>query len=109
MGDARPGGDRDTRGATPQAVATAKEFGRAATRRIDRARDALRRLASHGRVVVWQAGGKALAVLTLTGIGDEITAVVDGNPAKRGLYLPGTDRRSSAPPTCRRCGRHTSS
>jgi len=36
-------------------------------------------------------------VLTLTGIGDEITSVVDGNPAKRGLYLPGTDREILGP------------
>jgi hypothetical protein len=47
--------------------------------------------------VLWQAGGKALAVLTLTGVGDEIAAVVDGNPAKRGLYLPGTDREILGP------------
>ena len=78
-------------------VATAKEFGRSATQWIDRARDALRRLASHGPVVLWQAGGKALAVLTLTGIGDEISAVVDGNPAKRGLFLPGTAREILGP------------
>ena len=98
VGDARPGGDRNSsEEQPPKTVASAKEFGRAATRRIDRARDALRGLASHGRVVVWQAGGKALAVLTLTGIGGEVTAVVDGNPAKRGLYLPGTDREILGP------------
>ena len=91
------GGERDTEAEASASVATAKEFGRSATQRIDRAGDALRRLASHGRVVLWQAGGKALAVLTLTGIGDEITSVVDGNPAKRGLYLPGTDREILGP------------
>jgi len=98
VGDARPGGDANSSDEEArETVAAAKEFGRAATRRIDRARDALRRLASDGRVVVWQAGGKALAVLTLTGIGDEVTAVIDGNPGKRGLYLPGTDRKILGP------------
>jgi hypothetical protein len=98
VGDARPGSDANSSDEKArETVAAAKEFGRAATRRIDRARDALRRLASDGRVVVWQAGGKALAVLTLTGIGDEVTAVIDGNPRKRGLYLPGTDRKILGP------------
>jgi ribosomal protein S27AE len=98
LAEGRAGGSgRNTEVGASATVAAAKEFGRSATRRIDRARDALRRLASHGRVVLWQAGGKALAVLTLTGIGDEITGVVDGNPAKRGLFLPGTDREILGP------------
>jgi hypothetical protein len=91
------GGEQHTEAEAPATVAAAKEFGRSATQRIDRARDALRRLTSRGPVVLWQAGGKALAVLTLTGVGDEIAAVVDGNPAKRGLYLPGTDREILGP------------
>lgn len=98
VADARPGGDaNDGREEAQETVASAKEFGRTATRRIGRARDALRQLASDGPVALWQAGGKALAVLTLTELGDEIGAVVDGNPAKRGLYLPGTDREILGP------------
>jgi len=98
VGDARPGSDPNgSEGEARETVAAAKKFGRAATRRIDRARDTLRRLASHGPVAVWQAGGKALAVLTLTEISGEVAAVVDGNPAKRGLYLPGTDRKILGP------------
>lgn len=91
------GGEWHTEGEASATVAAAKEFGRSATQQIDRARDALRRLASHGPVLLWQAGGKALAVLTLTGIGDEIAAVVDGNPAKRRLFLPGTEREILGP------------
>jgi hypothetical protein len=98
VADAGP--DSGTRRTEPDVTATveaAKEFGRSANQRIDRARESLGKLASHGRVVLWQAGGKALALLTLAGVGDEVTAVVDGNPAKRGLYLPGTDREILGP------------
>ena len=72
-------------------------FGRLATERIARSHDALRTLAEAGSVLLWQAGGKALAVLSLSDVGDAVSGVVDGNPAKRGLYLPGTSRSILGP------------
>jgi hypothetical protein len=62
-------------------VEGARAFGRLATERIARAHDALR----------------ALAVLTLSDVADAVVGVVDGNPAKRGLYLPGTSRSILGP------------
>jgi hypothetical protein len=78
-------------------VEGARAFGRLATERIARAHDALRALAETGPVLLWQAGGKALAVLTLSDVADAVVGVVDGNPAKRGLYLPGTSRSILGP------------
>jgi C-methyltransferase C-terminal domain/Methyltransferase domain len=71
-------------------VEAAEAFARTITARIESAAHALRGLAGEGNLVLWQAGGKALAVLTLTGVDDAVAGLVDGNPAKRGLYLPGT-------------------
>ena len=42
-------------------------------------------------------GGTALAVLALADVDDAIAGVVDGNPVKRGLYLPGTSRSILGP------------
>jgi SAM-dependent methyltransferase len=45
------------------------------------------------RVVVWGASSKAVAYLTALSAGDRVAAVVDINPAKRGLYLAGTGHK----------------
>ena len=79
------------------AVQAAIAFADTSSRRIDQSARALRDLARDGRVVLWQAGGKALALLTVTDVGEAVAGVVDGNPAKRGLYLPGTTRRIHGP------------
>ena len=97
--DAKPGGaaaQHDGR-AIRSTVEAARAFGRLATERIARSHDALLALAGQGPVLLWQAGGKALAVLMLTNVGDAVVGVVDGNPAKRGLYLPGTSRSILGP------------
>ena len=96
--DAEPGAEAQAdSGGIRATVDAARAFGRLATERIARSQDALRGLAGTGPVVLWQAGGKALAVLTLADVGDAVSGVVDGNPAKRGLYLPGTSRSISGP------------
>jgi Methyltransferase domain/C-methyltransferase C-terminal domain len=78
-------------------VDEAMVFARTTTERIGRAAVALRGLREDGPLVVWQAGGKALSLLTLTGAGDAISGLVDANPAKHGRYLPGTPHRILAP------------
>jgi hypothetical protein len=90
----------EARRAFEQAAATVQaaiEFAEASARRIEQSGRVLRELAHDGPVVLWQAGGKALALLTLTDVGDAVAGVVDGNPAKRDLYLPGTSRRILGP------------
>jgi hypothetical protein len=42
------------------------------------------------RVVLWGSGSKAVGYLTTLGLQDEVAAVVDINPHKRGKYLAGT-------------------
>ena len=96
--DAEPGAaTHHDRQAIRSTVEAARAFGRLATARIARAHDALRTLAGAGPVLLWQAGGKALAVLTLADVGEAVAGVVDGNSAKRGLYLPGTSRSILGP------------
>jgi SAM-dependent methyltransferase len=52
--------------------------------------EAVRAWRDAGRtVVVWGSGSKAVGHLTTLGLGDEIAAVVDINPHKRGKYLAG--------------------
>jgi len=95
--DALPVAPRGDDGRAAETVSAARAFGSLAASRIDLARDALLLLAVDGPVVLWQAGGKTLAVLTLAGVDDVIAGVVDANPAKRGRYLPGTSRSILGP------------
>jgi hypothetical protein len=78
-------------------VRAALDFGRAAETRIRQAARSLERLHDEGPVVLWQAGGKALSLLTLTGAETLVPGVVDANPAKRGRLLPGTEVEILAP------------
>ncbi|MFV0316431.1 MAG: class I SAM-dependent methyltransferase [Microthrixaceae bacterium] len=41
-------------------------------------------------VVLWGGGSKAVSFLSETGLGETVDAVVDVNPRKAGLYLPGS-------------------
>jgi hypothetical protein len=91
--EARLSTEARRKGEAPGAtVEAAVAFGRTVAERIGRATRALHDLAHDGRVLLWQAGGKALALLTLAAVDDVVAGIVDGNRAKRGLYLPGTAR-----------------
>lgn len=52
---------------------------------------------SERRIVVWGAGSKGVTILNLLGITNEIAYVVDVNPRKHGLYIPGTGHRVVPP------------
>jgi hypothetical protein len=78
-------------------VRAALDFGRAAETRIRQAARSLEQLHDDGPVVLWQAGGKALSLLTLTGAEALVPGVVDANPAKRGCFLPGSEVEILAP------------
>lgn len=42
------------------------------------------------KVVLWGSGSKAVSFLTTLGIADEMQYVVDINPHRQGMYMPGT-------------------
>lgn len=48
-------------------------------------------------IALWGSGSKAVAFLTTLGVADEIAAVVDINPYKRGAYMPRTEQQIVAP------------
>ncbi|HEV2273057.1 MAG TPA: hypothetical protein VGR96_02760 [Acidobacteriaceae bacterium] len=49
------------------------------------------------RVALWGAGAKGVTFLNVVPGARQIDSVVDRNPRKRGMYVPGTGRRISAP------------
>jgi C-methyltransferase C-terminal domain len=85
-------------------VDSAVAFAKATDAKIERAAQVLRALRPEGPIVIWQAGGKALALLTLTGAEEAVSGVVDANPSKRGRYLPGTSYEILGPEDVRALG-----
>ena len=96
--EARPGTvvDPDPATAAP-VVQAARTFATATAERVEWAAQSLRALRGDGDLVLWQAGGKALSLLTLTGTTGLVAGVVDVNPEKRGRFLPGTGVEILAP------------
>lgn len=95
----------------PAAVApflrAASAFADVAVQRIESAARALRDLSADGGLFLWQAGGKALSLVTLTDTAALVQGVVDVNPEKRGRFLPGTAVAIVAPHDLERlCPRH---
>jgi hypothetical protein len=96
--EARPSGPQPPAPALAEATAAAAHaFATRVEASIATAADRLATIGAHRRIAVWQAGGKALALLVLTGAVDLVTAVVDVNAAKRGRFLPGTRHAIRAP------------
>ena len=50
-----------------------------------------------GRVAVWGAGSKGVTFLNLLDAGRDVSHVIDVNPNKAGLHLPGTGHRITSP------------
>jgi hypothetical protein len=47
--------------------------------------------------VIWGAGSKGVAFLSMLEQADDVTCAVDVNPAKHGRFLPGTGHQVVAP------------
>ena len=47
--------------------------------------------------VIWGAGSKGVGFLSTLGLADEVAAAVDVNPAKHGMFMPGTGHEIVAP------------
>jgi SAM-dependent methyltransferase len=69
---------------------------------IGRWTERLRSIRERGqRVVLWGSGSKGVAFLTTLGIRDEVEDVVDINPFRQGMYMPGTGQRIVSPDSLR--------
>lgn len=64
--------------------------------------DRLRHAHANGeRAVIWGAGSKGVGFLSTLGLDEEIACAVDVNPAKHGMFMPGTAHEIVAPPALR--------
>jgi hypothetical protein len=76
------------------------EFAAGTARHVEGWRQRIEGMAGSGkRVALWGGGSKAVAFLTTIGLSDEVAAVVDINPYKQGMFLPGTGHEVLAPET----------
>ena len=74
------------------------DFERDVAGQIARLRADLDAATAEGRtVVLWGASSKAVSYLHALGLDDEVTAVVDINPVKRGKFLAGSGHRIVSP------------
>ena len=72
-------------------------------RSVGRWNSLLRRASvEHRNIVLWGAGAKSVTFLNVVPRADSITAVVDLNPRKQGMYIPGTGQPIVAPEQLRR-------
>lgn len=84
---------------TPDVVVEASvAFGGAVTAAREAWTNRLGHLRQDGRkVVIWGAGSKGVGFLATLGLSDEIACAVDINPAKHGMFMPGTGHEIVAP------------
>jgi hypothetical protein len=78
------------------------ELAESFARGVDRARrewgDLLRAARERGETaVIWGAGSKGVGFLSTLGLADEIACAVDVNPAKHGMFMPGSGHEIVAP------------
>lgn len=89
----RPG-KRDICGTEPsveESRVAMQRFAAAVPGRIDHWSQVVAARADTGKkVVLWGSGSKAVSFLTTLGIGTQIQHVVDINPHRQGMYMPGT-------------------
>jgi SAM-dependent methyltransferase len=84
--------------ADPEMLAWVATFAERCAATIAHWREVIRRSAAKGeRIVVWGSGSKAVAFLSTIGVTDEVEYVVDINPHRHGLYMPGVVQRIEGP------------
>jgi SAM-dependent methyltransferase len=87
-------------GAVTEAV---HDFQRGFASTCARWRDRIRSARADGRsAVIWGGGSKGVAFLTTLGLNGEVEYVVDVNPHKQGMFMPGTGHPVVAPDFLRR-------
>ena len=88
-------GGRDTVAAFQDIGQNIEDFPEMYQSKIDDYRTKLQ--AAGGRTIVWGAGSKGVTFLNTLQIKDEIEYVVDLNPRKHGMYIPGTGQKIITP------------
>jgi len=84
--------------------AAVEHFSSSAQRRIEGWRHQLDQARGEGgRAVIWGSGSKGVSYLTTLGLREEIDCVVDINPYRQGMYMPGTGHAIVAPEALRGC------
>lgn len=79
-------------------VTRAREFGAAVRETIESWNRRLASLKAQGkRVVIWGSGSKGVAFLTALRDPDAVSWVVDINPYRQGMFMPGTGHKVVAP------------
>jgi SAM-dependent methyltransferase len=79
-------------------TALARRFAIEGPAHVARWRDRIKGLAAAGeKIAIWGSGSKAVAFLTTLRLGDEIGMLVDINPFKQGMFMPGTGHEVSSP------------
>ena len=93
-----PGAGRERPGPEVERIGRlADEFGAAAERSIAAADTRLHELAQNGPLLLWQAGSKAVALLSSIRSPGDVAALVDANPGKHGSFVIGTGHRIIGP------------
>jgi len=83
---------------TQWAVHSAREFGATVRETIESWNQRIASLKAEGkRVVIWGSGSKGVAFLTALRDPDAVSWVVDINPYRRGMFMPGTGHEVVAP------------
>jgi 2-polyprenyl-3-methyl-5-hydroxy-6-metoxy-1,4-benzoquinol methylase len=83
---------------TQWAVERSREFGAAVRQTIESWNQRLASLKAAGKsVVIWGSGSKGVAFLTALRDADAVSWVVDINPYRQGMFMPGTGHEVVAP------------
>lgn len=97
------GGPADRREELAGLAAAVEAFASRVERQIRHWRNEIHAWRRRGkRVALWGSGSKAVGFMSAAGVGEEIEAVVDINPAKHGKYMPGCAAPIVAPERLKR-------
>lgn len=97
-GDGAPAAPAPEEDDVARLAAAAERFAREVPASLAHWRERLGALAASGRrTLLWGAGSKAVGFLSTLGGAGAIEHVVDVNPHKQGMFLPGTGQRIVAP------------
>jgi hypothetical protein len=103
--EARPGSGRPGTSPDPSELAKLSElvagFGDHVRQLTETWDTRLGELVGRGPVAVWGAGSKGVTFLNLVAAGRAVDHVVDVNPNKSGLHVPGTGQRVTGPEALR--------
>lgn len=96
--------DLDVQCGFQEMATTVAHFARASSAKIERWRRLLQQIdRKNQKCVVWGAGSKGVTFLNLLNLQDQVDHVVDINPHKQGMFIPGTGQPIVAPEFLKEC------